>query len=354
MKRRHFLAASAATLLAAPGWAEIGAPRYVSAAAKPDNSTWIVGLDADGAVLFSHPVPGRGHAAALHPQRAEAVTIARRPGTFADVIDCATGQVLTRLESPEERHFYGHGAFTADGRYLLTTENAWEIPDGRLGIWDAGNGYARVGEIPSGGIGPHEMLRLADGSFAIANGGIQTRPESERAKLNLPTMRPNLTYMSPDLEIVEQVEPEPEMHLNAIRHLAASADGQIAIGLQWQGNPLAAVPQAALHRRGAPLRLLEHPETAMLKQYAGSVAFTADQREIVVTGPYGDAVLYFDAATGAPRGARSLALAAGAAVAPEGIAITVAGGLQLGDSRSSRFVPVPGDWSWDNHLVVIG
>ncbi|WP_116133397.1 DUF1513 domain-containing protein [Tropicimonas sp. IMCC34043] len=354
MRRRHFLAASTAALLATPSWAEIGAPRYVTAAARPDKSTWIVGLDAGGTVLFSHPVPGRGHAAALHPDRAEAVTIARRPGTFADVVDCATGKVLTRLQSPEERHFYGHGAFTADGRYLLTTENAWEIPDGRLGVWDAANGYARVDEIPSGGIGPHEMLRLPDGNFAIANGGIQTRPESERAKLNLPTMQSNLTYMSPEGEILEQVAPEPAMRLNAIRHLATDTAGGLAIGLQWQGNPLQQVPLVATHRRGEALRLHDHPHTAMLKQYAGSIAFTRDRREIVVTGPFGDAVLFFDAATGAPLSARSLPVAAGAAVAPEGIAITVAGGLQIGDSRGTRFVPVPGDWSWDNHLVPIG
>ena len=140
MHRRHFLAATAATVLAAPSWASLGSPAYLAAAAQPDNSTWLVGLGIDGAVRFAHPVPGRGHAAATHPHRAEAVAFARRPGTFALVLDCATGAVLARLAAPEGRHFYGHGAFTADGRILLTTENAYEDGDGRIGVWDAANG----------------------------------------------------------------------------------------------------------------------------------------------------------------------------------------------------------------------
>ena len=53
--------------------------------------------------------------------------------------------------------------------------------------------------MPSGGIGPHEILRLPGARLlAIANGGIHTRPDTGREKLNLDTMRPNLTLMDED------------------------------------------------------------------------------------------------------------------------------------------------------------
>lgn len=153
------------------------------------------------------------------------------------MIDCATGSRVAELASPEDRHFYGHGAFSADGRLLYTTENAYEVPDGRLGVWDAADGYRRIGEIASGGIGPHEIIRLPDGGFAVANGGVQTHPDYDRANLNVPTMRPNLTYLSPEGAIVEQVEPPAALHMASIRHVAADASGLVGDGAAMGGRP---------------------------------------------------------------------------------------------------------------------
>ncbi len=207
MRRRYFLGAGAAALGAgyAPAWADIAGhePLCLTAGNRPDNSTFLIGLSLGGRVLFSHPLPGRGHAAAVHPDRAEAVAFARRPGRFGLVIDCATGREIARLETPEETHFYGHGAFTADGRFLFTTENAFDIPDGRIGIWDAEKRYTRVGDVASGGLGPHEIIRLASGAFAVANGGIRTHPAFPRAKLNLPDMVTGLAVLSESGELLE-------------------------------------------------------------------------------------------------------------------------------------------------------
>jgi hypothetical protein len=66
-------------------------------------------------LVFQIPLPGRGHAAAIHPQKPQAVAFARRPGTFAVVTNCVTGQPSARLSAPAGRHFYGHGAFSRDG-----------------------------------------------------------------------------------------------------------------------------------------------------------------------------------------------------------------------------------------------
>ena len=119
--RRGFLAGLlAAGLTPAVTWADVGAPRYLSAAKTPDGSFRLFGLSAQGQPVFDLPLPGRGHAAAAHPTRAEAVAFARRPGTFAHVIDCSTGQVIAELHSPEGRHFMGHGAFDLAGDLLLT------------------------------------------------------------------------------------------------------------------------------------------------------------------------------------------------------------------------------------------
>ena len=193
--RRGFLASFAAALTVPRlSWANAGSPAFLAAAKQGDGFV-LCGLAPDGQIVFRIPLPARGHAAAAHPIRPEAVGFARRPGTFALVIDCARGQIAHRLTPPEGRQFNGHGAFSADGAWLFTSEVIAETSQGRIGVWHAARGYARIDEWPSHGIGPHELRRMGDGTLVVANGGIQTDP-TDRRKLNLDTMRPNLTYLS--------------------------------------------------------------------------------------------------------------------------------------------------------------
>ena len=86
--------------------------------------------------LFQLPLPGRGHAAAVHPSRPEAIAFARRPGTFALVINCATGEVTHRLTPPDGMQFNGHGAFSLDSALLMTSEVVAESSEGRIGLWE--------------------------------------------------------------------------------------------------------------------------------------------------------------------------------------------------------------------------
>ncbi|WP_186766304.1 DUF1513 domain-containing protein [Falsiphaeobacter marinintestinus] len=353
MQRRSFLTSIAAGLLVQPSWADTGGPRLLTAAIDERNRSWLIGLSGDGQEVFRRPIPSRGHAAAAHPHRPVAVAFARRPGQFAVILDCASGQELGRLTLPEGRHFYGHGAFTADGQHLLTTENAYDTGDGRIGIWDVADGYERIAEVPSGGIGPHEIIRLPDGSFAVANGGIQTHPGYGRAKLNLPDMRPNLAYLAADGTLLDMVEPPAALRQNSIRHIDCDATGRIVAAMQWQGHPLDPVPLAALHRRGDPLQYLDHPETVRLKQYAGSVAMTRDGTEILVTGPKGDHLIRFDGVDGSPRSGQKLPLASGVAAFGDAFAVTFKGGIALAEGPDLHRVATPGALVWDNHLVSV-
>lgn len=357
MQRRDFfgkvLAGLSTVTLPLPVWADAGAPDFVTAGNKPDNSTWLVGLGVAGDVRFQIPIPGRGHAAALHPTRPEAVAFARRPGRFAVIIDCTTGSEIARLDSPDARHFYGHGAFSPDGTLLFTAENDYDAPAGVLGIWDAADGYKRIGEITSGGIGPHEVLSLQDGGLVVANGGIQTHPDMGRAKLNLPTMQTNLTYLDTHGAITEQVALTGGMHQNSIRHIALDHRGNVVAALQWQGSPTRQVPLVLRHTRGTDPSFLPHPDAQHLKHYAGSIATCIESGEIAVTGPKGSHVLFFNA-DGTPNGSALHGTAAGVARSPSGgLMITRDGGLVHRKNGIEKLIPVAGDWSWDNHLVPI-
>lgn len=358
MQRRRFLATlAAATAAPTLSWADAGNPAFLAAARDRDGRFAIWGLAADGTRLFSQPLPDRGHAATAHPTRPEAVAFARRPGTFALVIDCATGRLRAQLTPPEGRQFNGHGAFSGDGMRLYTSEVVADGSAGRIGVWDVSRGYVRVGEFSSNGIGPHEILRLpGTETLVVANGGIQTDPQ-DRTKLNIDTMRPNLSYLSSQGEVIEVVELPQDLRQNSIRHLARRSDGLVAFCMQWQGDLMEPVPLLGLHRLGARAPVLANPapaEILAMNGYAGSVAFARGGREVGITSPRGGMVQVYDADTGAPVWSVRRADVCGLGpCASGGFTATDGQGLvaQIADQTLIPFARA--DVAWDNHLVTL-
>ncbi|MEQ8896787.1 MAG: DUF1513 domain-containing protein [Roseovarius sp.] len=354
--RRGFLAGLLASGLAPrASWADAGSPAYLAAAKLPSGAFALFGLSTTGERLFEIPLPARGHAAAAHPGRPLAVAFARRPGQFALVIDCVSGRTVRRLETPDGFHFYGHGVFSADGAVLFTTENDFETGRGMIGIWDATGGYARLGAVPSGGVGPHELRLMPDGkTLVVANGGIETHPDAGRQKLNLATMRPNLSYVTFDGALADQVEPPEEWHKASMRHIAVRDDGLVAVACQWQGAMTEVPPLLATHGRGGPLEFqalgpgAEHE----LQGYLGSVAFSGSGEEIAVTGPRGGMAVVTDAGGRVTRRLEQRDIC-GVAPGPGGFVFTTGEGRVLTDDEAEGDLARHG-CAWDNHLVPIG
>ncbi|WP_306113723.1 MULTISPECIES: DUF1513 domain-containing protein [unclassified Roseovarius] len=355
--RRHFLAGLLATGLAPrPGWAEAGDPAYLSAARLPSGEFALIGLNRLGVAVFKIPLPGRGHAAAAHPTTPLAVAFARRPGRFALVVDCLRHAVTAQLDAPEGRHFYGHGAFSGDGRYLFTSENDYDAARGMVGVWDGRKGFRRVGEFSSAGVGPHDLRMLPDGeTLVVANGGIETHPEWGRAKLNLPEMRPNLSYLSLDGTVLEQQEPPAEWHLNSMRHLTVSGDGQVAVACQWQGDPAGTPPLVATHRRGQSIEF--HPMGNGMERdmqgYVGSVAFAGDGRSLAFTGPR-EGIAGRMGADGQMQARMTAPDICGVAPQGQGFVFTTGVGEVLQETAAHRGQIARHDVAWDNHLIPVG
>ena len=353
--RRGFLASLlAAAAVPTLTWADAGSPDFLAAAREPDGTFALFGLTAGGQETFRIPLPARGHAGAGHPVRPEAVTFARRPGTYALVIDCAHGQVKHGLTAPNGHHFSGHGAFSADGETLFTAEIDNATGNGWIGRWAREDGYHRIGQFASGGIGPHEILRLADGNLVVANGGIIAALDDDRTKLNLETMRPNLSYLGPTGSLLDQVELPTELHRNSIRHLAAHPDGTVAFAMQWEGENALHPPLLGLHRRGhAPvLCVLPDSVAARMKDYAGSVAFSGTGDRVAVTSPKGGVMAVFDQA-GQFIGMRTRTDISGVGAGTTGFLTTdgLGGVMQL---TADTLRPLASfNRAWDNHLISV-
>lgn len=353
--RRQFLGGLLATgLIPKPTWADVGSPVFLSAAANPNGSYILCGIDAELRVRFQLPLPARGHAATAHPSRPEAVAFARRPGTYAIVIDCITGQETARLTSPTGRHFYGHGTFSLDGNVLFTTENDYEKGRGRIGVWDAQNGYTRIDEWDSGGVGPHDIKRLPrTDRLVVANGGIDTHPDTGRTKLNIPNMEPNLAYIEDGAVVETATLPHP-MHKNSIRHLAINQHGDVAFGMQWQGDQ---TPQALVgtHQSGRAISLMTATadQVRQLDSYVGSIAYSEDGSSIAVTSPRGGVFQMYDASTGMFIREAALTDVSGIAPYGNGFMVTAGTGKIRSVMQGDRSVSNQIDAKWDNHLIAI-
>lgn len=354
--RRGFLAGLLASGLAPVStWADAGGPAFLSAARLPDGRFALCGISGTGTILFQIPIPGRGHAATAHPTRAEAVAFARRPGVFAIILECVSGTEIARLTCPDGRHFYGHGAYSGDGDLLFTSENDIEAGQGRIGVWDVRRGYARIGEFSSGGVGPHDM-RLLPGTdvLVVANGGIETHPDSGRTKLNLATMRPNLSYLGLTGELLDQIELPKEMRRNSIRHLDVSADGQVAMGMQWQRGQASAPALVAVHRRGDQVTFLHAPLNVhrLAQGYIASIALSEAGHEVAVTCPRGGGVQVFDTRTEKLKDTHDITDASGIVGLAAGFVVTSGlGQVRVIGGADPQVTKHP--LEWDNHLVRI-
>lgn len=352
--RRGFLIGMLASGLApAATWADAGAPDFISAGQAADGSYSLYGLSSDGSIRFRQQIPGRGHAAAAHPHRAQAVGFARRPGTFAFVLDCVTGQTVAELTSPQGRHFYGHGVFSRDGSRLYTAENGYDNAAGVIGVWDVTAGYKRLGEFASHGVGPHDVRLMPDAAtLVVANGGIETHPDSGRAKLNIPVMQPSLVYLSLDGDLLERVELDPALHMNSIRHLDLRDDGLVGFAMQWQGGQGDLPPVLATHRRGAAPRLLGGAGVSdAMNGYGGSTAFSGDGHLLAVSSPRGGLVQAYDVETGALAETLTLEDVCGLGAAPGGFIVSAGTGA-LVRMGAEGVAPIDrAEVRWDNHLV---
>lgn len=310
-------------------------------------------LGEDGTLISTIPLPARGHDVTFSPIAQRAVVFARQPGTFAVVFDPAGREAPVTIPSIEGRHFFGHGVFSPDGRLLYATENDFDAAAGMIGVYDVTRGYTRIGEFPTYGIGPHEVLLMPDGrTLAIANGGIETHPDFGRAELNIDTMEPSLSFVdAPTGDLIGLLKLDAGLHQLSIRHMAVDARNRVWFGCQFRGDPGDSPQLVGYATLEGDIRLIELPRDTLgsLRNYVGSVAVSASGEMIAVSSPEGDSILAIDAT--ALRPAATLILKDGCGIAADGAGFLASSGQGAltgfaGSAAPRRQLPI----QFDNHL----
>lgn len=309
-----------------------------------------------GALISSVDLPERGHDITFSPTTGQGVVFARQPGTFAVIFD-PKGHVEPRtLASVEGRHFFGHGAFSPDGKLLYATENDFENARGVIGIFDVAGGYKRIGEFDTYGTGPHEMLLMPDGeTFVVANGGIETHPDYGRAELNLETMDPSIAFIDRRTgSLIGQLRLGTGLHQLSIRHMAFDHRDRVWFGCQFRG-PAEDRPQLVGYAtRDGEIRLIELPDEMLgdMRNYIGSVSVSGDGGLIGVSSPEGNTILAIDPDTASVVAAHNMRNVCGIAPDTTGLLISSGEG-ELGGFAGSPAPLTTFELNFDNHLRLL-
>ncbi|HEV7308690.1 DUF1513 domain-containing protein [Ensifer sp.] len=319
---------------------------FASAFMTPDGNYGVATLTEAGAIIDRTALPARAHGMAYSHSSRRAVAFARRPGTYAMILasDGAADPIV--IAAAEGRHFYGHGCFSADGKLLYATENDFAANRGMIGIYDGTDRFARIGEFPTYGVGPHDMTLSADGRLlVIANGGIETHPDFGRTKLNLDHMEPSLTLVDTSTGALVQKHGLPdELSRLSTRHVDIGPKGEIWFACQYEGARNDLPPLVGTFARGEDLKFLQLPErtTEALANYVGAIAVNRSEGLVGLTSPKGGVAVTLDARTGDVLKEERVADAAGVAAARHGFAIS---------SYDGRFRQEKSRVAWDQHIV---
>ncbi len=141
---------------------ESGAKRY-----------WLSVVDLDaGARIAEIPTGFFPHGIAAHPLQPHVVMAFEKHGKGCCQIDLRARRVTATVQTVDANEFYGHGAYSSDGRHFFCTETA--VADGYRGLLVVrdSRSFAALGELPTGGKEPHDCVLINGGeTLVVTNGG---------------------------------------------------------------------------------------------------------------------------------------------------------------------------------------
>ncbi len=360
--RRTFLLGTC-SVVAAPGsaWAEKKDSVLFAAARKgPDGQYSAAIFTEDGRDVHAVALPDRGHDLTVCPVTHRCVVFARRPGNFAIAFSKDRSLAPISFTTPANRHFYGHGIFSRDGRLLYATENDFENARGMIGVYDATADFKRIGEFPSYGIGPHDLALLRrQPVLVIANGGLIEHPDfgGGRRVLNPDAIDTSLAYV--DLRTGDLLERHAlgKVEMLSLRHLDIGHDDTVVIGGQLQGPVTGGRALVYRHRRDQPLTALRFDDEIAnrLSGYISSVAVDASGELAAVTSSKGAVATMIDIASGNVVGSVTCNDISGiaSAVLPKTFLVTSGQGV-VGEATAKGFhQSAETSWQWDNHAVIV-
>ena len=257
----------------------------------------IIDLDANKPeAQFMQQIGFLGHGFTPRIDKPEVVLVTEKHGKGCCEIDLKQQKILRRVETVEGREFYGHSAFSPDGKLWYATEA--DIGDGSysgvLAVRDADSMELHTENFPTHGVAPHDCILIDDGkTLVITNGGGPVDATDEPA---------SVAYVDVKTGEAKRVLKFKSDKINA-GHLAISSKGELVC----VSAPRDGIPGTSEDWRGAIS--FYHPNTdkfvtaddpirEKMKSETLSVAFDETTRVVAATNPAGHIITFWDFDTG--------------------------------------------------------
>jgi hypothetical protein len=229
------------------------------------------------------------HGVAIDPLDPNRLVTFQKIGVGCCEIDLAARTVIRTIVPTEGRWFYGHGAFSSDGKLLYSTETVNSEERGVIGVRDAST-FEYLGEFPTFGENPHDCHLIEGGKvLLVTNGGgaLDSR------------LRPCVTWVEIESrKLLDKREIASERFNTG--HLCLAGDGGLAVvSAPRKGLTDKDLGAVSLGRSHDQLQTMQEPQpvTSRMIGEALSVAIHEPTQIAAVTHPFGDMVTFWSMRT---------------------------------------------------------
>lgn len=263
----------------------VGAGRFLTT--DTGQTTYVLCVfDLDGNRSRAIDMEFFGHGLAFHPQDRQRAVVFEKKGPGCCEVDLRTGRVVRAIRTPPHRAFYGHGAFTRDGKVLFATENHLETRNGLIVIRDAKT-FQELGEFPTYGQSPHDCHLVDEGrTLVITNGGGTVESQA----------LPSVTFVDAQSTKLLETLTFDTPRINA-GHLALSARRDVvAISAPRDGFARDAQGGVTIRTGSGPFETMSRPQEVVQRMIGESLSLCIDEgrRVVGVTNPDGNIVTFWD------------------------------------------------------------
>lgn len=235
-----------------------------------------------------------GHGFTPRIDNPQVVIVTEKHGKGCCEIDLKTRRILRRVTTVPQREFYGHSAFSPDGKLWYCTEAIVQSKEdyykGVLAVRDADSMELTDENFPTHGTAPHDCILIDDGAtLVITNGGGPIHDAADPA---------NVAYVDVKTGEARRILKFKSEKVNA-GHITMSSKGELVC----VSAPREGIGSTSEDYRGAisfyhpdrdefitaddPIRAKMHGETL-------SVAFDERTRVVAATNPSGHLVTFWD------------------------------------------------------------
>jgi uncharacterized protein len=277
----------------------------------------IVNLDSTAAALTIPGVGFLGHGISPNPARPRTALVFEKYGPGCCEVDLVERRVTRRVSTVAGREFYGHGAFTPDGRTLFCTEA--HVHDGShsgvLAVRDGESLELKGADFPTHGVFPHDCLLVDDGeTLVVTNGG------GDYGNLDEPA---GVSFVNVKTGELRRALRFREDRINA-GHIAISSRGELVVVSAPRNGIASSDPRwrgaISFYTPGGELITAQDPITARMKGETLSVAIHEPTMTVAATTPAADLLTFWDF-----RGARLIKAYEGEFKRPRGVSLTLDG-----------------------------